>query len=106
MVGAISSQTICTYVIRTISGLAILTHAVSTISGQTICTYMISTISSLAILTHSISTISRQTICAYVICAISSLWVVGSVGVCRAAFSDNGGIEQVAGINGRKGESA
>ncbi|OCR23627.1 hypothetical protein AFK24_17605 [Pseudomonas syringae] len=106
MIGAVSSQTICTYVISTIGSLAICTNMVGTVSSQTICTYVISAIGSLTILTHSVSTISSQTICTYVISAISSLRVVSRVGVRRTAFSDNGGIEQVAGIDGRKSESA
>jgi hypothetical protein len=106
MIGAVSSQTICTYVISTIGSLAICTNMVGTVSSQTICTYVVSTICSLAILTHSVSTISGQTICTDVISAISSLRIVGRVGVRRTAFSNNGGIEQAAGIDGRKGESA
>ena len=106
MVGAVSSQTIGTYVVSTVSGLAICTHMVSAVSSQTIGAYVISTVSGLAILTHSVSTISSQTIGTYVVSAISSLRVVGGVGVGRTAFSDNGGIEQVACLYGRKGKSA
>ena len=80
MVGAISSQTICTYVICTIGSLAILTDAVSTISGQTIGTNMIG--------------------------AISSLRIVSGVGVRRTAFSYNSRVEQVVSVDGRKSESA
>ena len=76
MVGAVSSKTICTYMVRAISSLAVVTDAISTVSSKTICTYVVGAISSLAVVTDAVSTVSSKAVGAYVVRAVSSLAVV------------------------------
>lgn len=104
MVRAVGSKTICTYVVRAISGLAVSTDTVSTISSKTICTDVVRAISGLTVCTYTVGTVSSEAVGAYMVRTVGSDPTDVSVG--RAIFCNNRSIDCVVGINSGKCKGA
>ncbi len=103
-VSAISSKAVGTYVVRAISRLAVCTDAVSAVSSKAVGTYVVRTVSGLAIGTDAVSTISSETVGTYVVRTVSSDATDVSVG--RAVFCNYRSINRVVRINGWKCKGA
>lgn len=104
MVRAVSSKTICTYVVRAISGLAVSTDAVGTISSKAVCAYVVRAISGLTVCTYTVGTVSSEAVGAYMVRTVGSDPTDVSVG--RAIFCNNRSVNGVMCINGRKCKGA